>query len=192
MFPMPCQIPRLRRGTKSEVTKVEIAVRPPPPTPATTRPRMITHCALARPQIKLPRAKKTLENTSPQRREYISVNRPLRGWQAALEIRYEVASHESSENELKDEEMGAESVATIVVSAMKAKVSKFVSPWKSWNTYREQPGRHRARCFRGSRSALWYWVPGVVGYFHWHPHRVNPEEGAFAQTQALCQCHLQT
>jgi hypothetical protein len=25
-----------------------------------------------------------------------------------------------------------------------------------------------------------------------HPHRVNPEGGAFAQTQALWQCHLQT
>lgn len=44
-----------------------------------------------------------------------------------MEIRYEVASHESSENELKDEEMGAESVATIVVSVMKAEVSNFVS-----------------------------------------------------------------
>lgn len=46
----------------------------------------------------------------------MSVNRPLSGWQAALEIRYEVASQESSEKELKDEEMGAERVATIVVS----------------------------------------------------------------------------
>lgn len=33
-----------------------------------------------------------------------------------MEIRYEVASQESSEKELKDEEIGAERVATIVVS----------------------------------------------------------------------------
>jgi hypothetical protein len=40
---------------------------------------MIAHWVFAKPQIKLPMAKKTLENTKPQRREYISVNRPLRG-----------------------------------------------------------------------------------------------------------------
>lgn len=46
----------------------------------------------------------------------MSVNRPLKGWKAAFEIRYEVASQDSSEKELKDEEMGAVNVATMVVS----------------------------------------------------------------------------
>ena len=46
----------------------------------------------------------------------MSVNRPLSGWNAAFEIRYDVASQERREKELKDEEMGAVKVATMVVS----------------------------------------------------------------------------
>lgn len=46
----------------------------------------------------------------------MSVNRPLSGWKAAFETRYDVASQERREKELKDEEMGAVRVATMVVS----------------------------------------------------------------------------
>lgn len=59
----------------------------------------------------------------------MSVRRPLRGWKAALEIRYEVASQERSEKELKDEEIGAVRVATMVVSG-------------SQHAYRYEAGRH--------------------------------------------------
>lgn len=72
---------------------------------------------LAKPHIKLPTAKKTLENIRPVRREKISVNRPLSGWEAALAIRYPVANHERSENEWNEDEIGPVSVATTVVSS---------------------------------------------------------------------------
>jgi hypothetical protein len=47
----------------------------------------------------------------------MSVRRPLSGWKAAFEIRYDVASQDRREKELKEEEMGAVRVATMVVSA---------------------------------------------------------------------------
>jgi hypothetical protein len=59
----------------------------------------------------------------------MSVNRPLRGWQAALEIRYELASHESREKEWKDEEIGADRVATIVESVRMSMLVQFETNW---------------------------------------------------------------
>ncbi len=93
-----------------------IAVKPPPPMPATTRPRMMTHSSCARPQIRFPRAKKTFEKIRPVRLERISVRRPLRGWRAALAMRYADASQESRDRELNDVDIGAERVAIIVES----------------------------------------------------------------------------
>ena len=46
----------------------------------------------------------------------MSVNLPESGWHAELAIRYPVASHDRRLRESKDEEMGAVSVATMVVS----------------------------------------------------------------------------
>lgn len=64
-LPIPCQTPRWRRGTRSEVTKVVMQVRPPPPIPAMTRPAMTSSAEVARPQISVPTAKKMLEKTRP-------------------------------------------------------------------------------------------------------------------------------
>ena len=93
-----------------------ITVRPPPPIPAITRPRIIVHWAWARPQIMLPAAKITLENINPDFRENMSVRRPARGWQAALEIKYAVASQDSRERELNEDDIGPVKVATTVMS----------------------------------------------------------------------------
>ena len=87
MLPKPCHTPRRRRGTRSDPTKVEMAFRPPPPIPAITRPKIMTHSLVARPHMRLPAAKKTLEKMSPVLRDKISVNRPLRGWRAALAMK---------------------------------------------------------------------------------------------------------
>lgn len=57
-----------------------------------------------------------LEKISPVRRESMSVRRPLRGWRAALAIKYAEASHERRESELKEVEIGALRVAIIVES----------------------------------------------------------------------------
>ena len=57
------------------------------------------------------------ENTRPVLRLKMSVSRPEIGWQAALAIRYDEASHERRESELKDVEIGAESVAIMVLSS---------------------------------------------------------------------------
>lgn len=46
----------------------------------------------------------------------MSVKRPLRGWRAALAIKYAEASHERRESELKEVEIGALRVAIIVES----------------------------------------------------------------------------
>jgi hypothetical protein len=46
----------------------------------------------------------------------MSVRRPDRGWHAEFAIRYAEASHDRRDNELKDVEIGAESVAMIVES----------------------------------------------------------------------------
>jgi hypothetical protein len=48
---------------------------------------------------------------------------PERGWHAELAIRYPVASHDRRLRESKDEEMGAVSVATMVVSGVGQSVS---------------------------------------------------------------------
>ena len=93
-----------------------MAARPPPPIPAIVRPKMITHACVARPQIRFPKPKRMFETTRPVRREYISVNLPLRGWHAAFDIRYVEASHESKVSELNEEEIEAERVAMTVVS----------------------------------------------------------------------------
>lgn len=97
---------------------MEMAVNPPPPMPATTRPKMMTHSVCARPQIRFPRAKKIFEKSRPVRLDRMSVRRPLRGWRAALAIRYEDASQERSDNELKDVDIGADRVAIIVESGI--------------------------------------------------------------------------
>ena len=93
-----------------------MAINPPPPIPATTRPAIMLHSDVARPHIRFPAAKKTLLKKSPVRREKISVKRPERGWQAELAMRYADASQERRESELKESEMGAESVAIMVAS----------------------------------------------------------------------------
>ena len=115
-LPKPCHSPRRRKGTRSEVTKVVMQESPPPPTPAITRPAMIVGALGAKPQMRVPIAKKTLLNIRPYLREKMSVNLPDNGWQAALAIRYPVASQESRESESKLDEMGAVRVATTVVS----------------------------------------------------------------------------
>ena len=79
---------------RSDATKVLIAIKPPPPTLATMRPKIITHCDCAIPQIRFPRAKKILLKTSPVRREKMSVRRSERGCRAALAIRYAEASQD--------------------------------------------------------------------------------------------------
>jgi hypothetical protein len=66
--------------------------------------------------MRFPIAKTTFEKISPAFRENMSVKRPERGWQAALDIKYAVASQESSDRELKEEDMGPVRVATIVLS----------------------------------------------------------------------------
>jgi hypothetical protein len=95
----------------------------------------------------------------------MSVNRPLRGWQAALEIRYEVASHESSEKELKEEEIGAERVATIVESE-RTSVLALDYTVVVVLAYPVQPGTHPAKCSQESKLAPWCWVP-LARYLHW-------------------------
>ena len=77
---------------------------------------MIVGALGAKPQMRVPIAKKTLLNISPYLREKMSVNLPDNGWQAALAIRYPVASQESRESESKLDEIGAVRVATTVVS----------------------------------------------------------------------------
>ena len=76
----------------------------------------MVHSDVATPHIRFPAAKKMFENTRPVLRLKMSVRRPEIGWQAALAIRYAEASHESRASELKDVEMGAESVAMMVLS----------------------------------------------------------------------------
>lgn len=56
------------------------------------------------------------EKMSPARLEKMSVNRPARGWRAALAMRYAEASQDRSVKELNDVEMGADSVAMTVES----------------------------------------------------------------------------
>ncbi len=68
-------------------------------------------------------AKKMFEKIRPVRRDRMSVRRPLRGWRAALAIRYAEASHESKPSELKDVEMGADSVAIIVESTLECQAN---------------------------------------------------------------------
>ncbi len=77
---------------------------------------MIVGALGAKPQMRVPIAKKTLLNIRPYLREKMSVNLPDNGWQAALAIRYPVASQASRESESKLDEMGAVRVATTVVS----------------------------------------------------------------------------
>lgn len=89
---------------------------PPPPIPAMTRPAIILHSDVARPQMRVPAAKRILEATSPVLRLNISVSRPERGWQAAFAMRYADASQERRERDWKEVEMGAARVATIVES----------------------------------------------------------------------------
>jgi hypothetical protein len=48
----------------------------------------------------------------------MSVSRPERGCSAAFAIKYAEASHDNNVKELKESEIGAESVAMIVESAM--------------------------------------------------------------------------
>lgn len=103
-----------------------IAVKPPPPMPATTRPTMMTHSSCARPHIRFPRAKKTFEKIRPVRLDRISVRRPLSGWRAALAIRYADASQESRDSELNDVDIGAERVAIIVESGTTVRHSAII------------------------------------------------------------------
>lgn len=72
----------------------------------------------------------------------MSVRRPLSGWNAAFEIRYDVASQDRREKELKEEEMGAVRVATMVVSA--GLVSFRAT--RAQKTYPKQPETRPARC----------------------------------------------
>lgn len=74
--------PRFRRGTRSVHTKVEMDIRPPPPIPATTLPKIITFSSRANPHIRFPAAKKRLLKIRPGPLPNISVNRPEMGWQA--------------------------------------------------------------------------------------------------------------
>lgn len=46
----------------------------------------------------------------------MSVRRPARGWQAALEIKYAVASQDSRDRDLNEDEIGPVKVATTVMS----------------------------------------------------------------------------
>lgn len=66
-------------------------------------------------------------------------------------MRYDVASQERSENELNDEEMGADSVATMVVSG---EDQSTISVDIDTNTYRAQQEKHPAKYFPVSGSAL--------------------------------------
>lgn len=116
IFPYPCHRPRLRSGIRSDPTKVDMAVKPPPPIPATTRPRIITDSVLARPQMRFPAAKKTLEKRSPFLRPKMSVSLPLRGCRAAFAMKYADASQDNRDKESKEVEIGADSVAIIVES----------------------------------------------------------------------------
>jgi hypothetical protein len=89
----------------------------PPPIPATTRPKRMTHSSFARPHISVPPPKQMAEYTRPIFLPKISVNRPLSGCIAALAIKYDDASHESRVKELNEFDIGVDSVATIVESA---------------------------------------------------------------------------
>ena len=95
---------------------VIITFRPPPPTPASTLPRIIIHCSSANPQIRLPRAKKQLLTTKPDDREKMSVNLPISGCVIACPMRKAVASQARRESELKLVAIGAARVAMIVLS----------------------------------------------------------------------------
>ena len=53
----------------------------------------------------------------------MSVSLPLSGWNAAVDIRYDAASHDSNENELKDDDIGPAIVAMIVLSIHIQRVS---------------------------------------------------------------------
>jgi hypothetical protein len=91
-------------------------VNPPPPIPATTRPRTTISADPAKPQINVPTPKNILLKTRPYRRENMSVSFPDKGWKAALAIKYPEASQGRSVRELKLVEMGDARVATIVES----------------------------------------------------------------------------
>ncbi len=93
-----------------------MAFKPPPPIPAMTRPKIMTHSLVARPQMRLPAAKNKLEKIRPVRRDSMSVSRPLSGCRAALAMKYEEASQESRDKELKEADIGADKVAMIVES----------------------------------------------------------------------------
>ena len=83
----------------------------PPPMPATTRPNIITHSVFAKPQMRFPRAKKIFEKSKPDRREKISVNLPLRGWDTELAMKYAEASQENRVKESNEVDIGADNVA---------------------------------------------------------------------------------
>ena len=91
-------------------------VRPPPPMPAITRPAMMVGALGARPQMSVPTPKKMLLKMRPALRPKMSVSLPESGWHAELAMRYPVASQERSERELKSDDMGPVSVATMLVS----------------------------------------------------------------------------
>jgi hypothetical protein len=56
-----------------------MAPNPPPPIPAITRPAIIIPALVDSPHISVPTPKKMLLNSSPARREKMSVNLPARG-----------------------------------------------------------------------------------------------------------------
>lgn len=93
-----------------------MAINPPPPIPATTRPVIMVHSVAASPHIRFPRAKSTLLITNPALLEKISVSLPEMGWHAALAIRYADAIHDRRLRELKLDAIGLDRVAMIVES----------------------------------------------------------------------------
>ncbi|QBZ58003.1 hypothetical protein PoMZ_02942 [Pyricularia oryzae] len=122
-FPIPWKTPRCLRGMRSDPKKVEMDMSPPPPMPATTRPRIIISPVCARPQIRLPAANMMLLKTRPGPRPKRSVMRPEMGWKAALAI-----SHDMRLSDLNSLEICPERVANIVPSTAPKKTPTYDVP----------------------------------------------------------------
>lgn len=81
-FPNPCHVPLAFKETKSEVTIVDMEVKPPPPIPAIARAMHSWVKVLDKPQSRDPIKKIREANKVAGLRPKMSDNRPYKGWKA--------------------------------------------------------------------------------------------------------------
>lgn len=68
IVPKPCHIPLCLKGIRSEPMKVVMELHPPPPIPASTRPRTRMVFVCATPQTRFPIANRVMQKMKPRRR----------------------------------------------------------------------------------------------------------------------------